>query len=203
MKKKIAVIFGCNGGIGSATKDQFVKNGYQIIPVNQTIIDFNKANADQQIISLLTNAQPDVVINCAGVFINGSNESHLNTMNVNFGSNWSITRYYMNNKDQDKPTKIIMVGSSSYREGKKLYPLYSASKSALFNMWQGASDYFEGSMVTISLINPVRTLTNMTKDQFDPSLDYLEPQSVAEEIFKLADIDAVSSCVDMTFKETK
>jgi hypothetical protein len=35
---------------------------------------------------------PDVIINCAGVFQNGWQQDHTQTMNVNFGSNWSIVR---------------------------------------------------------------------------------------------------------------
>ena len=55
----------------------------------------------------------------------------------------------------------------------------------------------------VDLINPVRTRTKMVSagKSFDPTLDYLEPEQVAEEIFKLVELDLPSTCVDMTFKD--
>ena len=98
-----------------------------------------------------------------------------------------------------------MIGSSSYREGKMLYPLYSASKAALYNLWQSSRDIFADSNITVDLINPVRTLTAMASqnEKIDPNLDYLAPEDVAQEIFQAAVTDSVSSCIDMNFKEQK
>jgi short-subunit dehydrogenase len=205
MKKQTALIFGDRGGIGSATRKMFLDHGFRIIPVNSAILDFNKSNADQDIQSLLSNAQADVVINCTGVFENGWQQDHSLTMNVNFGSNWSIARYYMNPKNQDHPARVIMIGSSSYSSGRKLYPLYSASKAAVYNLWQGAKEVLEGTCVNIDLVNPVRTLTKMAtagKD-IDPGLDYLKPEQVAEQIYKLVEENQPSRCIDMTFKDAK
>lgn len=203
MKKQTALIFGDRGGIGSATRKMFLQNGFRIIPVNSSIIDFNKSSADQEIRGLLANARPDVIINCAGVFENGWEQDHTRTMNVNFGSNWSVVRHYMNPENQNHATRVIMVGSSSYVGGKKLYPLYSASKAALYNLWQGVKGSLEGTNITIDLINPVRTLTQMSTagKEIDPKLDYLRPEQVAEQIYKLVKENQTSRCVDMTFKE--
>lgn len=202
MKKPTALIFGHTGGIGSATRSALLNSGHRIIPIDRSIIDFNEHNADTEINDLLGSARPDVVINCAGVFENGYNISHSRTMNVNFGSNWSIVRHYMDPKNQIKPVRIIMVGSSSYTSGRKLYPLYSASKAALYNLWQGARDAFEGTCVTVDLVNPMRTLTKMSTagKNIDPTLDYLHPDQVAEEIIQLIKDDAPSNCVDIEFE---
>jgi len=96
-----------------------------------------------------------------------------------------------------------MIGSSSYTGGRQLYPLYSASKAALYNLWESARDYFAGSDITVDLVNPVRTRTKMATagKSFDPKLDYLEPDQVAGEIYKLVETDLASACVDMTFKD--
>jgi 2-C-methyl-D-erythritol 4-phosphate cytidylyltransferase len=171
--------------------------------VNSSIIDFNKSLADQEIRGLLANAKPDVIINCAGVFENGWEQNHTRTMNVNFGSNWSVVRHYMNPENQNYATRVIMIGSSSYVGGKKLYPLYSASKAALYNLWQGVKESLEGTNITIDLINPVRTLTRMATagKEIDPELDYLRPEQVAEQIYKLVKENQPSRCIDMTFKE--
>jgi len=205
MKKKVALIFGDRGGIGGATRKIFLDKGYRIIPVNSAILDFNKANSDREILSLLTNAQADVIINAAGVFHNGWEHDHSSTMNVNVGSNWSILRHYMNPKNQSHPTRIILIGSSSYSSGKKLYPLYSASKAALYNLWQGVSEALQDTAIVVDLVNPVRTLTKMstTGKELDPVLDYLRPEQVGEQIYQLVEDNRPSRCINMTFEDTK
>jgi short-subunit dehydrogenase len=205
MKKKSALVFGHLGGIGSAAKAALLRSNFRIIPVDRSIIDFNNSTADKDIDNLLSASQPDVVVNCTGVFENGYNITHYKTMNVNLGSNWSIIRHYMNPKNQHKPVRIIMIGSSSYVNGKKMYPLYSASKAALYNLWQGSKDALEQTLIKIDLINPPRTLTKMSTagKSIDPDLDYLHPDQVAEEIVKLIEENLVSSCIDIKFKEQK
>ena len=205
MKKSVALIFGHRGGIGSAAKSAFLKAGYRIIPVDRTIIDFDRPDADAQINSLLTNGQPDVIVNATGVFRNGWQQDHVETMNVNVGSNWSILRHYMNPSNQTKSTRIIMVGSSSHSGGRPLYPLYSASKAAVYNLWQSASQMLEDTDIVIDLLNPVRTLTRMSTagKAIDPNLDYLQPEQVAQQIILLCQEGLASRCVDMTFEDVK
>lgn len=205
MKKPTALIFGDRGGIGAATRKYFLSHNHRIIPVNSDILDFNSSGSDQAIGQLLTNAQPDVIINCAGVFVKGYQTDHTETMNVNFGSNWSILRHYMNTQNQKKPTRVILVGSSSYNSGRSQYPLYSASKAALFNLWQSAKDALQNTSVVVDLVNPVRTLTAMSSpgQLANPKLDYLTPEQVAEQIYLLVEQNQPSRCIDMTFKDTK
>ena len=206
MKKPVALIFGHRGGIGSATKTALLQAGYRIIPVDRTIIDFDKPESDTQIHSLLTNGQPDVIVNATGVFYNGWQQDHQETMNVNVGSNWSILRHYMNPDNQTKPTRIIMVGSSSHSGGRKLYPLYSASKAAVYNLWQSVSQALADTNVAVDLVNPVRTLTRMSTaggKKIDPALDYLQPEQVAERIMQLVNENLPSRCIEMTYEDVK
>jgi len=200
---KTVVIFGASGGIGGATAKRFADQDYRVITVSRDYLDFESANSHSDVAKLLNQAQPDVVVNSAGVFVNGYVNTHHTTMNVNFGSNWSVISYYMALKGLSKTTRVIMVGSSSYTGGRQQYPLYSASKAALYNLWESARDYFGDSEIVVDLVNPVRTRTRMASagKSFDPALDYLEPDQVADEIFKLAESDLPSACVDMTFKD--
>jgi short-subunit dehydrogenase len=200
---KTVVIFGALGGIGAATAELFADQGYHVIPIGRDYLNFESEQSHSDVAKLLNQAQADVVVNCAGAFINGYTNTHHTTMNVNFGSNWSIVSYYMALRGLSKYTRIIMIGSSSYTGGRQLYPLYSASKAALYNLWESARDYFSSSDIVINLINPVRTRTKMATagKEIDPNLDYLEPEQVAEEIFKLVESDSPSTCVDMTFKD--
>jgi short-subunit dehydrogenase len=193
---RIAVIFGARGGIGSAARTEFLNAGYRVIPINSSSVDFNNINSYQQVATILA-MNPDVVINCVGHFDNGNTETHNKTFDINVGSNWAIIKHYIDNPG-NKPVKIIMVGSSSYLSGRKAYILYSASKAALYNVWQGACDYFNGTDIAVSLINPVRTRTPMI-DMSTSAFCY-EPEDVAKEILSIAQAPG-PQLVDMKYPE--
>jgi NAD(P)-dependent dehydrogenase (short-subunit alcohol dehydrogenase family) len=197
MKNTVA-IFGASGGIGQATRSAFLEAGYTVIPVNRNLIDFAHPNAEAQIQEFLGYAEPNTVVNCAGWFGNNDEPAGI-TMNVNFNSNWAIVQHYLKNP---QAVRIIMVGSSAYKSGKKDYMVYSASKAALHNLWQGARDAFVDTGVRIDLVNPVRTRTRMVAP-FNEKLDYLEPAEIAECILQLDRQNKSSMCVDITFKDAK
>jgi NAD(P)-dependent dehydrogenase (short-subunit alcohol dehydrogenase family) len=201
MKRK-ALILGASGGIGSATRTAFLNAGYQVITVPRTMMDFDQADSEIKLIELLKSAQADVVVNAVGVFVDGAKSTHHLVFNVNFGSNWSIIRYYYDLRHLSKPVKIIMIGSSSYNNGRAMYPLYSASKAALYNLWQASVDMFNESNITVDLINPMRTKTNMNIGHFDPKLSYHDPAEVALRILELSNKEG-SNCMNMTLEEKK
>jgi short-subunit dehydrogenase len=193
---RIAVIFGARGGIGSAVREEFLNAGYRVVPVNSSSVDFNNPVSYQQVATILA-VDPDIVINCVGHFDNTNTETHNNTMDINVGSNWSIIQYYIKNPPV-KFVKIIMVGSSAYVSGRKSYILYAASKAALYNIWQGASDYFYNSTVTLGLINPVRTRTPLI--DMSTLAVCLTPHDVALEILSMASTKS-NQLVDMKYPE--
>jgi NAD(P)-dependent dehydrogenase (short-subunit alcohol dehydrogenase family) len=193
---KTAVIFGARGGIGASVREAFLDDNYRIVPVNSLGIDFTQADSYEKTSTILT-VDPDVIVNCVGYFDNTNQETHNKTFDINVGSNWAIIQHYINNPPQ-KPVKIIMVGSSAYRGGRKAYILYSASKAALYNVWQGASDYFADTNVSVGLINPVRTRTPMI-DMSTLAFCY-EPEDVAHEILSMANTPG-KQLVDMKYPE--
>jgi 2-C-methyl-D-erythritol 4-phosphate cytidylyltransferase len=201
MKKPIALVFGSNGGIGSAVRTAFLDSGYRVIPINRMQLDFNLSTAESKLIELLNSAEADVVVNATGIFVNGADKPHQETFNVNFGSNWDIVRYYHALKGVSKPVKIVMVGSSSYEGGRAQYPLYSASKAALYNLWESAKDMFTDTDISIDLINPMRTRTRMNADHYNPELPYHDPAEVANQIVQMAGQEG-SHCINMTLEET-
>jgi NAD(P)-dependent dehydrogenase (short-subunit alcohol dehydrogenase family) len=195
MKRTVA-IFGATGGIGSAVKQSFLDAGYSVIPVSRNLINFAHPDAESQIQEFLGYAEPNVVVNCAGRFARNDEPAGA-TMNINFNSNWAIVQHYLN---APKSVRIIMVGSSAYQSGRKDYMVYSASKAALHNLWQGARDAFADTDVQVDLVNPVRTRTQMVAP-FDDKLDYLEPKEIAGWVLQLDQCNDPSRCVDITFKE--
>jgi NAD(P)-dependent dehydrogenase (short-subunit alcohol dehydrogenase family) len=197
MKRTVA-IFGASGGIGSATKTAFLDAGYSVIPVGRNLINFADSDAEAQIQEFLGYAEPNVVINCVGRFAK-NDEPASATMNINFNSNWAIVQHYLKNP---KAVRIIMVGSSAYKSGKKDYMVYSASKAALHNLWQGARDAFADTDMRVDLVNPVRTRTQMVAP-FSDELNYLEPEEIARCILQLDQWNDPSRSVDITFKDAK
>jgi NAD(P)-dependent dehydrogenase (short-subunit alcohol dehydrogenase family) len=160
------------------------------------LIDFDHPTAEAQIQEFLGCAEPNVVINCVGRF-GRNDEPAKSIMNINFNSNWAIVQHYIKTPQE---VRIIMVGSSAYKAGKKDYMVYSASKAALHNLWQGASAAFADTDMRIDLVNPVRTRTQMVAP-FDDQLDYLDPKEIARWILQLDQWNDPSRCVDITFKE--
>jgi short-subunit dehydrogenase len=194
---KTAIVFGANGGIGFATCRVLAKNGYTVVTVTRDQIDFTNELSDTLITGVLTLYDADLIINCSGYFAKNS-EHHKDTMEINVGSNWSIVRHYMN-AAITKPVKVIMVGSSAYKSGRKNYILYSASKAALYNLWQGSAEYFANTPLSLSLINPGVTRTRMSGN---PTHDNcLEPEDVANRILEMASNDD-NECIDLQ-KELK
>ena len=194
---KRAVIFGASGGIGQATCEAFMQAGYIVKPISKSQVNFVYPESDLRIQEILSVTNPDVIVNCVGHFDSTNTETHSNTFDINVGSNWSIILHYITNK-VNKPVKIIIVGSSAYKAGRKDYILYAASKAALYNVWQGACEYFKNSNVTLGLINPVKTRTKMI--DIKTSAVCLEPEDVAQEILSMASTQS-NQLVDMKYPE--
>lgn len=195
MNKK-AIIFGATGGIGSATKSMLENNHYEVFSLDRRTIDFTDHISLRLVDYYLRTQNPIVVVNCVGYF-GSNNETHHKIMDINVGSNWSIIQHYLNNPPPQS-TKIIMVGSSAYKSGRKDYILYAASKAALYNMWQGACENFIGTNVSLGLINPVKTRTSMAN--IGPNVNCLEPIDVANAIFDMT-LTFENRCIDMNYPE--
>ena len=146
MTSNTIILFGANGGIGSCMKALLERDNH-IISVGSDDIDFSSLDSFELVKNLIDRIDPDVIINCAGVL--GDNYSDFNHIfNVNVRSNWFIIKSYFN-VQLAKKVKIIFIGSSSYNHGKKDYMLYSSSKAALFNLYEGAKEHFSNTKMII------------------------------------------------------
>lgn len=174
------VLLGSSGGVGSALHREFLSKKYNVICVNRSNVDLLSPNAEDQLHEILSTHQPDIVVNCCGVL--GDNSIDFDKIfTVNVKTNWSILSYYKNNPPQ-KVVKFITIGSSSYESGRRDYILYAATKAALFNIYQGASEYFADKNLVIGLVNPGRIRTQLIQHLLKDGMVCLEPEDVARRI---------------------
>lgn len=194
---KIAVIIGANGDIAQSAIG-LLQDEYQIVAIDRKVIDLSDPTSELRINMALTISNPDVIINCAGVFKDNADADYDTTFDVNLKSNWSVIKHYLDNPP-NKPVKVIMLGSSVYKQGRRNFILYAASKAALFNMWQGASEAIDEN-VKLGLINPVHVLTKMVAHKPHPTPEIcLEPVDVAKEIKNLCSM-VESRYIDIDYK---
>lgn len=193
---KTALVIGSNSDIAKSAIE-LLEPSYHIIPIDRKIIDLTNPNSTAQINMALAMGQPDVVINCAGIFGDNTVDYDL-TFDVNLKSNWTVVNHYINNPPE-KEVRIIMLGSSVYKQGRKNFILYAASKSALYSMWQGASE-FVSEKIKLGLINPVHVHTKMVAHKPHPNPAIcLEPVDVAQTIAEMCTMTE-SRCVDLDYK---
>jgi len=195
---KTALIIGSNSDIAQAAME-LLKDEYHIVAVNRKVIDLADPTSELRINMALTMATPDVVVNCAGVFMDNADADYDTTFDVNLKSNWSVIKHYMDNPP-DKLVRFIMLGSSVYKQGRRNFILYAASKAALFNMWQGASEAVNEN-VKLGLINPVHVHTKMVAHKPHPNPEIcLDPIDVAVEIKNLCSMTE-SRYIDIDYKK--
>ena len=192
------LIFGATGGLGSCLVNQLTNPYNKVIPISSTEVDFNSEDSKEHIYNLIEQSQPDIIINCAGIL--GDNSEEFNKIfNINLRSNWLISNYFIKSQTFVKPIKIIFIGSSAYQRGKKDYILYASSKAALFNLFEGVSSFFENSNIIFGLVNPSRIDTKMIEHlEKIPNFDYLDPK-----ILGLKIIDFISSLTKSNFIDIK
>ena len=192
---KTAVIIGSNSDIAKSAAEYLIDQ-YHVIAIPRQVIDLADATSDVRLNMALTLAQADVVVNCAGVWGDNTIDYDL-VFDVNVRSNWTVIQHYINNPPE-KTVRFIMLGSSSYKQGRKNFILYAASKAALYNMWQGASEFCPPTL-KLGLINPVRVNTKMVAGQ--PYKEgTLEAVDIAQKILELCDMTE-SVSVDMDYKK--
>jgi len=169
-----ALVLGSTGGIGQAVCTLLAERGYKVVVPNR--------NQIKNITQILSKENPDWIFNCIGIL--GDNKSSFNEVfDPNVAINWAIIKYYLEHLSAN--VKVVMVGSTSYESGRKNYILYSASKAALHNMWQGACESFKGSNILLGLIHPGSVETPMI-EHLPIKSNLLSPRDVATTMVELA-----------------
>lgn len=194
---KTALIIGSNSDIAKSAIE-LLKQDYRVVPLDRTNVDLADASADQKLKEWLAQVNPDLVVNCAGIFGDNTTLNYDTTFDVNLKSNWSVIDHYIKNPPT-KTVRFVMLGSSVYKQGRRNFILYAASKAALFNMWQGASEFVSENL-KLGIINPVHVHTKMVANRPHSNPDIcLEPIDVAREIINLSEMSE-SRYIDIDYK---
>jgi len=183
IKKKI-LIFGSNSTLA---KNIFTVGDKKFLfkKINKKKLNFDNLNASKKIIHILSKNDFDIILNCSGVL--GDNTlKYKNIYNTNFGSNWEIAKYYLNQKKSEKKITILFIGSTAYKTGKKDYLLYSSSKAALHNLYQGAKNILSQKKIKLLIYHPPRMKTKMIKKfSLFEKKSAINPMIVAKKILNL------------------
>lgn len=195
MKK--ALVIGSNSDIAQCAIG-ILRNDFEIIEFNRKHGDLSFAETRSKIYNILDSDKPSLVIHSAGVF-GGNDLEFLPTFRINVESAWWVIKYYLDHPPMFE-TKIILLGSSCYSQGRKNYILYAASKAALHSIWQGAKEEISDT-VKIGILHPVRVNTKMVSHLKHPNPELcLEAEDVASEIVKLSSM-LDHTHIDIGYKE--
>ena len=169
-----AIVLGSTGGIGRAVCTVLAERGHKVVVLNRNDI--------QNISEIFLRETPDWIFNCIGIL--GDNKSSFNEVfDPNVAINWAIIKHYL--EHLSSKVKVVMVGSTSYKYGRKNNILYSASKAALQTMWQGACENFEGTNIFLGLIHPGPVETPMIS-HLPRKSNILSPLDLATSMVDLA-----------------
>jgi len=202
LKNKVAVISGCNRGIGLSTLEAFSENGADIFACVRNIDDnflkkidvlklnygnkifpvkFDLSNKDSIVsaINLINNYEKNlnIVVNNAGIIHNKlfqltKLDEIYKTFEINFFNQIFFTQGLLRNIMKTKNGSIIFLSSSAAQDGNIGRSAYSSSKAALAFFAKVLSRELGAQKIRVNTISPGLTETDMMIDS--TAKEYLE-----------------------------
>lgn len=193
LNKKLALITGCNKGIGKKTLEIFSANGANIISVirkkdkkfsdfieeiskkykNKIFpfeIDFESRNNVQEVSKEILKQNPkiDILINNAGIVENGlfqmtTISSLKKIFEINFFSQTLFTQMIVKSMIKNKNGAIVYISSTSGIDNNIGRNAYSASKASIISQAQTLSKEIGEKNIRVNVIAPGLTNTDMMK----------------------------------------
>ena len=193
LKNKIAVVTGCNRGIGKKILEIFSANGATVFACVRNISEEFKSrikeiekNTNNKIIPiqfdlsdesqikeaansiLLTNHSIDILVNNAamihtGIFQMTSIKKLKEVFEVDFFSQTNFTQYILKSMVKNKKGSILYISSSSALDGNEGRSAYSSAKSALITQSKVLSRELGVHNIRVNAIAPGLTDTDMMK----------------------------------------
>jgi len=206
LKNKIIIIFGASRGIGKEIFNTAKMLGAKVYGFSRSNgVDVRDYNS---IINVYKNVlekekRIDFIVNTAGVLKTGiltarKEDSILEEMTINFLGAVNVVKAAASIIKSEK-LSILLFASSSYTRGRPLYSIYSASKAAVVNFMQAASDELRDKNIFINVLNPERTATPMRYENFgpEPENELLSAEFVAKVALKILCSDITGQVIDV------
>ena len=205
MKKKIALVTGASGGIGSACARELAAKGYTVLAhANRNLAaarqladelcqrgmdahamccDLSDSRAVQAMCSEILHLyhHVDALVLCAGVSHTGlltdmTDEQWHTVMDVNVSGSFYLMRALLPGMVSRREGGIVTISSMWGRSGASCEAAYSASKAAIIGLTQALAKELGPSGVRVNCVAPGVILTDMCAS-VDPEI----LQSMAEE----------------------
>lgn len=184
MEQKIALVTGGSGGIGEATVERLVNDGYKVYFTYSS----NSAKAEEiaekftahpikyrfgDDVSLIietiksTDGRLDILVNNLGItndklLIQMSSEDFSNVLNVNVSSMFEFTKAASKLMSRKKYGRIINVSSIVGVTGNIGQANYAASKAAMVGFTKSVAKEYARKNITVNAISPGFVVTPMT-----------------------------------------
>ncbi|ELI0350963.1 SDR family oxidoreductase [Vibrio vulnificus] len=204
--KKVALITGSKGGIGSAISSQLVENGYRLIATYYTgnyqcALDwFNEKGFTEDQVRLfeldVTNTEEcadrlsklleeegtiDVVVNNAGITRDGvfkkmTPQSWFDVINTNLNSVFNVTQPLFAAMCEKGGGRVINISSVNGLKGQFGQANYSAAKAGMIGFSKALAYEGARSGVTVNVVAPGYTATPMVEQMRDEVLEGIKSQ---------------------------
>lgn len=188
---------GGNGAIGSAIKEKFISEGYEVIAPSSSELDLSEAKNIDKFFEKIS-PEFDVLIHCAGYnnpkSINEiSNDEFLKTQQINLFSWMKICQIcvpYMKQKNQGHILGIASLYATISREGRTSY---SVSKHGMLGLMRTMALEFGANNILCNTLSPGFVETKMTrKNNTKEQLEKLEEKIPLGKMAQPADIADVA-----------
>jgi len=118
----------------------------RIVSISREQLDFSSIDIGAQFANLVTQEEPDVIINCIGGIDSGTLVDAQRLFISNFLPTFLLFDFFKENPRRSR-TLIIILGSNAAGEPRKKYPLYAATKGAELALSRTAQEVFDGTPV--------------------------------------------------------
>lgn len=198
MERLNALVIGGTSGIGEAMTSLLVKKGYHVVVTGRTQrtdtegVDFYRlsiAGDYRQVATKLDHlagmARWDMVVYSAGFYQDGlisdlTDVEIIRMMNVGLVVPMLLVKRILQN--QETLERLVLVTSTSQFTARAREPAYCATKSGLAMF--GRTLFEDKRVRSIMVAAPAGTKSRFWRDSENEQKDYLDPQWVAEEIFR-------------------
>ena len=205
-EKKIALVTGGTGGIGSAICIGLAKQGRKVIagyfpPEKEAAEAWKKARnvegydieitpgdvsdyaASQQMIVDIENrfGGIDILVNCAGITRDKTlrkmePEQWNAVLRTNLDSAFNVTRHVVNDMTQKNFGRIVNIASVNGQKGQFGQTNYSAAKAGLHGFTKALAQEVAANGVTVNTVSPGYVKTDMTSAMPEAVLDSIVSQ---------------------------